>query len=128
MAFPSTGLPDRIVVHRRSVTGMDDDDNAVYGWHDLIQPRPTRFYRDVPRTVPLVREGLTVQAMVAFKFLPGDPGFDYKDEVTLTGPEFPTDGTRFVVVWVYPKMLWRSQSHWEIAIGTAGDVFRSNDG
>ena len=101
---------------------MDDDDNVRYAWATAIERRPARFYRDVPKTVPLVREGLNVNAMVAFKYLPGDRRLSLRDEVIVYGPEFPEAGMRFLVVWPYPKMLWKSQSHWELAIGTEAGV------
>ena len=117
MVFPASGLPDRVTVRRAVPDGTDVDDNPKYRWATLISKRPARFYRDVPKEVPLVRAGVNVAAMVAFKFLPGDPYLDFKDEVLIEGPEF-VKPARFGVVWVYPKMLWRTQSHWELAIGT----------
>lgn len=124
MAFPATGLPDLVTIRHRVETGVDEDDNVTYAYDEVIVKRPARHYADVPKGVPLIREGFTVTAMVAFKAFSGDPPIDFIDECILYGPQFPQDGTRHWVIWPYPKMLWKSQSHWELAIGTAPGVYR----
>ena len=106
--FPETSIPHKVTHYRLTQGIRDADDNLTFNKTRMFSDRPARKYRDAGIEATFARQGITVNAMIAFKFHDGD---DVRKEDVLE-----LDGQQYDVI--YPKRmdLGNRPSHWEIAV------------